>query len=301
MRALDCLVLALSAASLCAVLDLTPAVAKARAHASAGPAPAPASTAQRATPSPSAPSPASTAAAERWCAPELEAIGEMVCFISPAAAAQAEGKAAEGASAGDRTLVIFLHSLMGATGDFRWQQQRLVARMANAYGFTAIMPRGRPGIGPGRDPAVLAWPTASKMQEEYEDELVAEWMSAKAEAEKRVGPFKRVLVFGFSNGAYYATSLALRGRLEVDGYGVFAGGSGGKYLRLLAARAPRRAPIFVGYGTKDPDHRHQRELVSLLRSMGWEHRVKADRIGHTVSDAQIRGALAFLRPADDSK
>jgi predicted esterase len=300
MRAFDCIVFALSAASLCAVLELTPAAAKARGHASTPRAPAPAAAATAAA-SPSGSSGASTASAERWCAPELETIGETVCFFSPAASAQPEGKAAEGAGAGDRTLVIFLHSLTGATGDFRLQQQRLVARMASAYGFTALMPRGRQGIGPGRDPAIVAWPTAAKMQEEYEDELVAEWMAAKAEAEKRVGPFKRVLVFGFSNGAYYATSLALRGRLDVDGYGVFAGGSGGKYLRLLAARAPRRAPIFVGYGTKDPDHRHQRELVSLLRSMGWEHRVKADRIGHTVSDAQIRGALAFLRPTTDSK
>jgi predicted esterase len=300
MRAFDCIVLAISAASLCGVLALTPAAAKARGHAAVPQAPAPAATAQAAA-SPSSASAGPAAAAERWCAPELDTIGETVCFVSPAASARAEGKAVEGAGAGDRTLVIFLHSLMGATGDFRLQQQRLVARMANAYGFTALMPRGRQGIGPGRDPAIVAWPTAAKMQEEYEDELVAEWMAAKAEAEKRVGPFKRVLVFGFSNGAYYATSLALRGRLDVDGYGVFAGGSGGKYLRLLAARAPRRAPIFVGYGTKDPDHRHQRELVSLLRSMGWEHRAKADRIGHTVSDAQIRGALAFLRPSAESK
>lgn len=235
------------------------------------------------------------ALAERWCAPELDMLQETVCFFTPDASAEAAVHTADDAAAAERTLVIFLHSLVGAGGNFRWQQQRLMARMASAYRFTALMPKGRPGVGPGRDPAVVAWPTASKLQEEHEDALIAEWMAAKAEAEKRSGPFQRVLVFGFSNGAYYATSLALRGRLEVDGYGVFAGGSGGKYLRLLAARAQRRVPIFVGYGTKDPAHRHQRALVALLRNIGWEHRFKADRIGHTVSDAQIRGALAFLR------
>ena len=238
--------------------------------------------------------------ADRWCAPELETIGDRVCFFTPSSSSKG-GANTDGSAADDRTLVIFLHSLMGATGSFRWQQQRLMVRMANAYHFSALMPRGRTGIGPARDPAVIAWPTASKLQEEYENELIAEWMSAKAEAEKRTGQFKRVLVFGFSNGAYYATSLALRGRLDVDGYGVFAGGSGGKYSRSLAARAQRRAPIFVGYGTKDRDHRNQKELVSMLRSIGWQHRFKADRIGHTVSDAQVRGALAFLRGPDGAK
>ena len=108
-----------------------------------------------------------------------------------------------------------------------------------------------------------------------------------------------MLVFGFSNGAYYATSLALRGRLDVDGYGVFAGGSGGKYSRHLAASAARKVPIFVGYGTLDQAHRSQRELVQLLGELGWPHRAKVERIGHTVSDSQIRGALAFLGAAAD--
>ena len=281
MRALHRIGLALIAGSCAFVFGLARATAEGAAPSAPGK-------------EPSAPGKEPSAEADRWCAPELEMIGDRVCFFTSSTPDKSSPKAAD-SSAEPRTLVIFLHSLMGATGSFRWQQQRLMARMASAYHFSALMPRGRPGIGPARDPGVIAWPTATKLQEEYENELIAEWMSAKAEAEKRSGHFDKVLVFGFSNGAYYATSLALRGRLDVDGYGVFAGGSGGKYSRSLATRAQRRAPIFVGYGTKDPDHKNQKELVSMLRGMGWEHRFKADRIGHTVSDAQVRGALAFLR------
>jgi predicted esterase len=227
--------------------------------------------------------------APAWCAPELDALTDTVCFHAPAPADTAS------AAEERRTLVIFLHGLVRADSDWAWGQQRLMARMAKAHGFTALMPRGRPGFGPGRDPEVLAWPTAQELQELHEDSLLAELAAARAELERRAGSFERVLVFGFSNGAYYGASLALRGKLAVDGYGIFAGGSGGKYSRLLASRAVRRVPIFVGYGTKDRARRDPRGLADLLRELGWPHRVKVERIGHTVSDAQIRAALSFLK------
>ncbi len=216
-----------------------------------------------------------------WCAPELEALAEGVCFF----AANGEGS---------RPLVIFLHPLVGAGSNWQWDQQRLLARLGKASGFSVLMPRGRLGIGPKRAQDIYAWPTSAGMQERYEDELIEEWSQARRKVEEREGKFSRVVVFGFSNGAYYATSLAMRGRLEVDGYGVFAGGSGSKYLRLLAAKAPRRAPIFVGYGTKDPAHRDQRELIEMLKSLGWKHRAKSARVGHTVTEDQLQGALHFL-------
>jgi predicted esterase len=230
-----------------------------------------------------------------WCAPEVEALTETVCAYAPAteAAHATEGK--------PRTLVIFLHGLTQRDSEWGWGQQRLMLRLAKAYGLTALIPRGRPGFGPGRDPAVLAWPTAQELQELHEDSVLEEWATARAELERRTGPFDRVLVFGFSNGAYYATSLALRGKLDVDGYGVFAGGSGGKYSRLLAGRAARRVPLFVGYGTKDKAQRDPRGLVRMLKGMGWPHRAKVERIGHTVSDSQIRAALEFLKARADAR
>jgi predicted esterase len=230
---------------------------------------------------------AESTAEQRWCAPELEAVTETVCYF-------------ELQSAQPNALVIFLHGLTKAGTSWQWEQQRLMVRTAKAHGFSVLMPRGRPGIGPGRDADVLGWPTSKNAQLEHEDSIVEEWRAAQTNVEQRGRRFEHVLVFGFSNGAYYAGSLALRGRLEhVDGYGVFAGGSGNKYQRLLAAQTKRRAPIFVGYGTRDPDHKNQRDLANLLRKTGWKHRVLSARVGHTVTDNQISAALRFLLPGDE--
>jgi predicted esterase len=226
-----------------------------------------------------------TLASTRWCAPELATLGDHTCFFEPERPAEPPS---------NRLLVIFLHGLVGDGSSWQWEQQRLMARTAAAYGFSALMPRGRLGIGPGRDPAVRAWPNSAQAQQAVESEVLAELSETRRAVELQRGSFDKVLVFGFSNGAYYAASLALRGKLAVDGYGVFAGGSGNRYDGLLAAKAERRVPIFVGYGTRDPDHGRQKQLLSLLRRQGWPHRGKAANVGHTVTDAQIRGALAFL-------
>jgi predicted esterase len=223
-------------------------------------------------------------AEQRWCAPELDALGDHSCFFSPKLAGQSPA----------RVLVVFLHGLVGAGISWQWEQQRLMVRAAAAHGFSALMPRGRLGIGPGRDPAVRAWPNSKQAQQAVEGEVLAELAETRRAVELQRGKFDKVLVFGFSNGAYYAASLALRGKLDVDGYGVFAGGSGNKYDALLAASASRRVPVFVGYGTRDPDHLRQKQLVALLRKQGWRHRAKAASVGHTVTDDQLRSALAFL-------
>lgn len=169
-------------------------------------------------------------------------------------------------------------------------------RIAQANGFAALMPRGRRGIGPGRLPDTWAWPTSASAQNELEDELVAEWASARSELETRQGArFERLYVFGFSNGAYYASSLALRGRLdEADGYAAFAGGAGGKYASVLGSRTSRRVPVFIGYGTRDPAHNDMRTLAKTLSLLGWRHRVKAEDVGHIVTETQLRYAIAYL-------
>ena len=43
----------------------------------------------------------------------------------------------------------------------------------------------------------------------------------RAASDEGRAPFDEVFVVGFSNGAYYAGSLALRGKLDVAGYAVF--------------------------------------------------------------------------------
>ncbi len=226
-----------------------------------------------------------------WCTPGSETLEGGACYFEPAA----EAADADSQTEPDDTLVIFLHSLVRVDSDWQWEQQRLMMRTATRMGFALLMPRGRPGIGPGAAPNVLAWPGSPRMQEAFEAEVLAEWDRARAQVEaRRHAHFRRVLIFGFSNGAYYATSLAVRGRYPADGYGVFAGGSGSKYNRILASQAERRPPIFVGYGTKDPARPHMSSLVRMLDDLSWRHAVRTAPIGHWVSDAQLASAIRFL-------
>ena len=242
-----------------------------------------------------------------WCPPELETLAEGVCFSplpervaasssAEAVAAAGEGRALPAPIVGQpKTLVIFLHSLVTAKTDWQWQQYRMLARSGKEHGYAVLMPRGRLGIGPGRDPGTWAWPGAPETQKTHEAEVVDEWMAHKAAVEKRLGAFEQLYVFGFSNGAYYATSLAMRGRLPVDGYGVFAGGSGSRYHRICGNNTTNRPPVFVGYGKKDPDHHRQNALLALLAELHWPHHHLAANVGHMATDAQLGAAVRFLR------
>ncbi|WP_437809657.1 alpha/beta hydrolase [Sorangium sp. So ce1078] len=246
------------------------------------PAPAQAAPAQAAPP---AGAPAQAAAAARWCAPELASLPGEACAFLPAKAA-----------AGPRVLVIFLHGVVQPDSGWQWAQQRGAARAGARHGVAVMMPRGRRGIGPRTMEDWWCWPTATAAQAAHEDALLAEWDAARAELERRAGGrFERVLVFGFSNGAYYATSLAMRGRLPVDGYAAFAGGSGARYLERAGARTRLRAPVFVGWGGKDPAHRDQVALAKMLRRLKWPSRsLGKPRAGHAMTDDQVDQAFAFL-------
>ncbi|WP_437895391.1 alpha/beta hydrolase [Sorangium sp. So ce124] len=250
------------------------------------PAAAPAASAPpAAAPTASAPASPQDAAAARWCAPELASLPGEVCAFLPAREAP-----------GPRVLVIFLHGVVQPDSGWQWAQQRGAARAGARHGVAVMMPRGRRGIGPKAMEDWWCWPTASAAQAAHEDALIAEWDAARAELERRAGGrFERVLVFGFSNGAYYATSLAMRGRLPVDGYAAFAGGSGARYLQRAGAQTKLRAPVFVGWGGKDPAHQDQVALAKMLRRLKWPSRsLGKPRAGHAMTDEQVDKAFAFL-------
>ncbi|WP_437794047.1 alpha/beta hydrolase [Sorangium sp. So ce693] len=250
------------------------------------PAAAPAaSAAPAAAPTASAPASPQDAAAARWCAPELASLPGEVCAFLPAREAP-----------GPRVLVIFLHGVVQPDSGWQWAQQRGAARAGARHGVAVMMPRGRRGIGPKAMEDWWCWPTASAAQTAHGDALIAEWDAARAELERRAGGrFERVLVFGFSNGAYYATSLAMRGRLPVDGYAAFAGGSGARYLERAGAQTKPRAPVFVGWGGKDPAHQDQVALAKMLRRLKWPSRsLGKPRAGHAMTDEQVDQAFAFL-------
>ena len=156
------------------------------------------------------------------------------------------------------------------------------------------MPRGRLGLGPGGATDVWAWPTAQRTEAEVEPSLVAEWTRARAAAEERHGTFERTFVFGFSSGAYYGASLALRNPIGADGYAIFAGGSGSKWKATNARSVTNRAPVFVAYGTKDPSRRDPQAFARLLKELDWPHRLDSAPVGHTVTHEQLRRAVEFL-------
>ncbi|MGK3985747.1 hypothetical protein WME99_22055 [Sorangium sp. So ce136] len=286
------------------VLSLA-ALLAAGAPASAAPAPTPAAPAAAPTPAapaaaPASPPAAATAApasppaapAAGWCAPELISLPGDVCAALPAKEAP-----------GPRVLVIFLHGVVQPDSGWQWAQQRGAARAGARRGVAVLMPRGRRGIGPRAVPRSASsmedwwcWPTSAAAQAAHEDALLAEWDTARAELERRAGGrFERVLVFGFSNGAYYATSLAMRGRLQVDGYAAFAGGSGARHLERSGAQTKLRVPVFVGWGGKDPAHKDQVALARMLRRLKWPSKsLGKPRAGHAMTDDQVDEALDFL-------
>ncbi|MBK9264562.1 MAG: hypothetical protein IPM54_32850 [Polyangiaceae bacterium] len=224
-------------------------------------------------------------AERRWCAPELLTLPNEVCAFIP-----------DQPSAGPRTLIIHLHGVIQPDTTSQWNQQRMAAKAGAAYGFTVIMPRGRKGIGPTGTEHWWAWPTNMDTRAKFEKALIAEWMTAKGALEQKFGaPFERTYVFGFSNGAYYATSLAMRGRIDVNGYALFAGGSGAPYHEYEGKKTKNRVPIAVAWGARDPSHDKQEELVKLLQRMRWPSiSLGHAYTGHTMTDIQVAEAVGYL-------
>lgn len=222
-----------------------------------------------------------------WCAPEMERLDGDVCFH--------RGKLDDER----RTLVIFLHGLVQKGEGWQHNQQRAILRGAKRLSFAIITPRGRDGAN-RRGPDMVAWPTSAKAQAEHEAAVLDEWRKAIAALEKREGkPFDEVFVVGFSNGAYYGSSLALRGAFDADGYAVFAGGAG--YGAPSAAR-DERTPVFVGIAGKDrTTAKDSRNLAATLSKHGWPHRAETRPVGHTMADRHLDHALAYLREQVDGR
>ncbi len=221
----------------------------------------------------------------RWCAPELSTLAGEVCAFVP-----------EKPAPGPRTLILYLHGVVQPDTTAQWNLQRGAARVGATYGHSVIMPRGRRGIGPKTMEHWWTWPTSVDARRAHEDALIAEWSAARAALEQAAGkPFERVYVFGFSNGAYYATSLAMRGRLDVAGYALFAGGSGASYHEIEAKQGKRRAPIVVAWGAGDPSHDKQKALAKMLKRLQWPYlELGRRRAGHAMTDEQVEKALVFL-------
>ncbi|MGO8994295.1 MAG: alpha/beta hydrolase [Polyangiaceae bacterium] len=215
-----------------------------------------------------------------WCAPEMDALTGEVCHVAGTPAPD-----------GRRTLVIFLHGVIAKNTMWQWLQERGIAKAANEFHFDAIVPQA-PRVGPG-GAGGFAWPGLGKTEGVDEDAMLEEWRTARRTLEARNGrPFDEVYVVGFSSGAYFATSLALRAKLEVDGYVVLAGGA----RRAPAPDTSPRVPVFVGVCANDHASAPEaRELGHFLKAQGWPARIDELQVGHGVSDVHVGHALAWFR------
>ena len=247
------------------------------------PAAASAGTPGSKTPSPVADKP--------WCAPEVSELSDHVCFF--------EGPEA---TSGKRTLVIYLHGLLATTPGFQYLQQRGMALHAKRLGFTVLLPTS-PKVGDA-----YVWPTSQTAQEEQEAGIIAGLNEARRRLEGRLGhAFDEVFVVGFSSGAYYASSLAVRGVLDVDGYIVLAGGS--SWVRSPQAgtrngtpNRTRRAPIFVGISAADPQTAgHSRAFAAALAGMGWPYRAEEREAGHMVDWGFMTRGIGWLRARGEAR
>ena len=212
-----------------------------------------------------------------WCAPEIEALPGDACYLNGASRL-----------APRRTLVIFLHGAIAKNTTWSWNHERMLQRVATATNIEMIVPRS-PETNVG-----FVWPGSQKAQAEVEQQLIDGWMTAKATLEKRDGrPFDEVFVMGFSSGAYFASSLAMRGRMDVDGYAVFAGGQ-----PMSAPPSPvvRRAPVFVGVCADDPTTASpSRAFAGSLLTAGIPRQVNVQHVGHGLDSVHFNSALAYLR------
>ena len=213
-----------------------------------------------------------------WCGPDVTALADHVCYVDGGAEA----------TTGRRTLVIYLHGVLAKTPGFQYVQQHWMAKEAKSNSFTLLMPTAPDVSG------YYAWPGSAKSLKDQEAAILDGIKKSRAELEKRNGaPFDETFVVGFSSGAYYASSLAVRGALDVDGYIVLAGG--GAWMNP-AEQASTRAPVFVGVSAADPSSAaHSRGFAGMLAQSQWPFRVETRNTGHGVDSAFLAHGLTWLR------
>jgi predicted esterase len=212
-----------------------------------------------------------------WCAPEVNELSDHVCYFEGGTPAD-----------GRHTLVVYLHGSLAPTPGFQYLQQRGMAIHAKRHAFTVLIP-----TSPKID-GYYVWPTGRAAQAEHEASVLAGIREARTQLEQRTGVhYDETFVVGFSSGAYYGSSLAIRGALDVDGYIILAGGS--SWARATDPSA-KRAPVFVGVSAADKQTAdHSRALAATLASMHWPMRVEERNAGHMVDWTFMAHGLSWLR------
>jgi len=227
----------------------------------------------------SAPVPAALTPSD-WCGDGFRALPSDVCYI--------DGRSAD-AGTERRTLVIWLHGVIGKNTHWSHDHVKMLSRMAKTTGIEMLFPKGTLGE------QTYGWPQTTDALAQNEEALIDQWMTAKTALEQREGKFAETFIFGFSSGAYFASSLAMRGRVDgVDGYAVFAGGQA---MPAPTTPVTHVAPVFVGVCANDPTGTaaHSRSLANSLAGAGIPFALSEEPVGHDLSPTHFTKALAFLR------
>jgi predicted esterase len=217
--------------------------------------------------------------AKPWCAPEIESLPGDVCYLDGDVANEKNQR---------RTLVVFLHGAVAKNTTWQWNHMRGMQKLAKGDHVDILFPRSpRSEVG-------YVWPGSALAQEKVEQGLFDQWANAKELLEQRAGKkYDEVFVMGFSSGAYFVSSLAMRGRLDVDGYAAFAGG------QAQAARPSaieHFAPVYVGVCSKDEGSAaHSRTFAGALSMAGIPRAVGEQPVGHGLSHVHFNSALGYLR------
>jgi predicted esterase len=102
--------------------------------------------------------------------------------------------------------------------------------------------------------------------------------------------FSKVYLAGSSSGAYFVAALALRGAVEVDGFGAMSGG-GARWVGDVKHVQPK--PFYIGFGVSDTVADSARTLGDVLRTAGWPVRVAPHAVGHGAKEIYLDEAFAF--------
>jgi predicted esterase len=218
-----------------------------------------------------------------WCTEGLTPMDESACFVAPEAIHE------------PRSIVILLHGIVAPTGDTQRPAQQAVASNARARGYVALFPRGRRDVAPPKLEGWWAWPTTFETHARWAKTMVDSWLRARDGLEQRLGArFERTYLLGGSNGAYFATALALRGEIAVDGFGAISGGTRGTRTPAQIA-ATSRPPFFIAYGVHDDTKANPIALAALLEEARWPHVLVAHDTGHKLREDEVDAAIRYWR------
>jgi predicted esterase len=217
-----------------------------------------------------------------WCAPGFDPIPGGACFAVPPA------------NQVPSSLVVYLHGRYSrdVTSEEVDRQRRLGQR-ATARGIAVIAFRGQLGECTAPELATwFCWPSNERNADDA-TAFVGAWSGALAAAEERIGSHARY-VLGFSNGAYFAGLLAVRGLFEAKAYVVAHGGP----VEPLLPRVTR-APILLLSADDDISQDEMIRFGEDLARESWAHDSYARSGGHALTDEDIDAALAFFSRADE--